>query len=187
MKIDGKAAFMFYTNWKKQIDELDDQELRRLINNLINYHSGEEIELLTKVDKLVWNGILPGLEANQVKYERRVEANRENSKLGGAPKGNQNANKEKTTQINPEQPKQPDKREKINENSKMEIENREKLNENREVLNDKSKMEKKEMNNENNKTENKTEIPASPGYSSNNSEYCGGMSIFEYNKRRRFS
>jgi hypothetical protein len=110
-----KKSFLFYLNWKDQIDDLDDQELRRLINNLIKYHSGEEVDLQTKIDRLVWKGILPGLEANQDKYEKKVQANRENGKLGGAPKGNQNASKEKTTQINPEQPKQPDKREKINE------------------------------------------------------------------------
>lgn len=177
-----KKSFLFYLNWKDQIDDLDDQELRRLINNLIKYHSGEEVNLQTKVDRLVWNGILPGLESNLDKWDRKVQANRENGKLGGVPKGNQNASKEKTTQINPEQSKQPDKREKINENSKMENENREKLNENREEINEN----RKEVN-EKSKTENKTKIPASPAYSSDNSEYCGGLSIFEYNKQRRFS
>ena len=57
MKIDGKLSFMFYLNWKDQIDELDDQELRRLINNLISYHNGEEVVLETKIYKLVWQGI----------------------------------------------------------------------------------------------------------------------------------
>ena len=91
MKIDGKLSFMFYLNWKDQIDELDDQELRRLINNLISYHNGEEVVLETKIYKLVWQGILPGLQANEAKYAKRGEENRENGKLGGAPKCNQNA------------------------------------------------------------------------------------------------
>ncbi|MDD2307696.1 MAG: DUF6291 domain-containing protein [Prolixibacteraceae bacterium] len=184
-----QKAFLFYLNWKDQIDDLDDIELRRFIHNLIKYHSGEEIDLPTKIDRLAWNGILPGLEANQDKYEKRVQANRENGKLGGAPKGNQNASKEKTTQINPEQTKQPDKREQINDNSKMEIENRKKINENREELNEKGKLEtgNKQMETEKSKSENKTEIPVNAGLSSNNSKHYGGMSMFEYNKQRKFS
>ena len=106
-----KKSFLFYLSWKKQLDDLDDIELRRFIYNLIKYHEGEELDLPTKTDRLAWNGILTGLEINQDKYEKKVQANRENGKLGGAPKGNQNASKDKTTQINPEQPKQPDKRE----------------------------------------------------------------------------
>lgn len=181
MKIDGKTSFMFYMNWKKQIDELDDQELRRLINNLINYHLGEEIELLTKVDKLVWNGILPGLEANQDKYEKRVKANRENSKLGGAPEGNQNARKDKN---NPNQPKQPDKREQVNDDSKKENvkgegANREEINENSKKGNDKT-----EMKNEN--TQNQIEAPSnsSSSPSSTLSKSNQGMSMHEYYKQR---
>ncbi len=174
-----KKSFLFYLNWKDQIDDLDDQELRRLINNLIKYHLGEEIELPTKIDRIVWNGILPGLEANQDKWDRRVQSNRENGKLGGAPKGNQNANKEKTTQINPEQPKQPDKREKINENSKMETENRKQTNENREVLNENTKLE-----NETNKTKNETGIPYSAIGSSTISKSNSGMSMYEFSKQR---
>jgi len=153
-----KKAFMFYMNWKNQIDILDDQELRRLINNLINYHLGNEIELQTKTDILVWQGILPGLEANRDKYDRKVLANRENGKMGGAPKGNGNARKEKN---NPEQPKQPDKREMTNDNSKME--------------NEKSKM------------GNDKEIQVNAGFSSinsNNSKSHGGMSMYEFNKQR---
>ena len=184
-----QKSFLFYLSWKDQIDDLDDQELRRLINNLIKYHSGEEVDLQTKTDRLVWNGILPALESNQDKYEKRVQANRENGKLGGAPKGNQNASKEKTTQttqFNPEQPKQPDKREMTNENreqindkSKMETENRKEVNENREQTNDNNKKES-----ENGKTKIQVEVPYYSGSSSNTSKTNSGMSIYEYKKQR---
>ena len=174
-----QKAFLFYLNWKDQIDDLDDIELRRLIYNLIKYHSGEEIDLPTKTDRLVWKGILPGLEANQDKYEKRVQANRENGKLGGAPKGNQNASKDKTTQINPEQPKQPDKREQINNNSKMEIENRKQTSDNREVLNENIKLE-----NETNKTKNQTGVSYYAGSSSTISKSNSGMSMYEFSKQR---
>jgi len=179
MKIDGKLSFMFYLNWKDQIDELDDQELRRLINNLINYHKGEEVVLETKIDKLVWQGILPGLQANESKYAKRGEANRENGKLGGAPKGNQNASKEKTTQINPEQPKQPDKREQVNDKSEMEIDNRKKLNENREELIDNTKLE-----NGTDKTKIQNGVPYYAGGSSTITKSNSGMSMYEFSKHR---
>ena len=179
MKIDGKLSFMFYLNWKDQIDELDDQELRRFINNLISYHNGEEVILETKIDKLVWQGILPGLQANEAKYSRRGEANRENGKLGGAPKGNQNASKDKTTQINPEQPKQPDKREQISDNSKMETDNTKKINENREEIIDNTKLE-----NETDKIKNQTRVPYYTGGSSTVTKSNSGMSMYEFSKQR---
>lgn len=178
MKIDGKAAFMFYMNWKKQIDELDDQELRRLINNLINYHLDEEIELLTKVDKLVWNGILPGLEANQDKYEKRILANRENGSKGGAPEGNQNARKDKN---NPNQPKQPDNREQVNDNSKNINSNSEKEKEKKEEINVNNKQGK-----EIDKTKVNVEVPisGSSSISSKSSNSNTGISMHEFYKQR---
>lgn len=170
-----QKSFLFYLNWEKQIDDLDDQELRRLITNLIKYHKGEEVDLQTKTDRLAWHGILPGLETNKDKYDKKVQANRENGKLGGAPKGNQNASKDKTTQNNPNQPKQPDKREQVNDNSKMGKDNREESKENSEMING------------NKNGENKTEIPANGEFPSNNlknTKYHGGMSMYEFNKQR---
>jgi len=152
-----KKSFMFYLNWIDQINELDDVELRRLINNLVNYHKGEEVVLVTKSDRLVWQGILPGLRANEAKYEKRVAANRVNGQLGGAPPGNGNARKDKTTQSTQNNPNNLiiDKREEINGNREMVIDNREELtekgklesenweesNENRELENDDVKIE----------------------------------------------
>ena len=76
---------MFYLTWKSQLDVLSDKELRRFVNNLISWHSGEEIELKTKSDLLVWNGILPALEVNEEKWNSRAESSRENGKQGGRP------------------------------------------------------------------------------------------------------
>ncbi len=174
-----QKAFLFYLNWKKQIDDLDDIELRRFIHNLIKYHSGEEIDLPSKTDRLAWNGILTGLEVNQDKYEKKIQANRENGKLGGAPKGNQNASKDKTTQNNPNQPKQPDKREQVNENSEMEIENSKEVNDNREKTNDNNKKET-----DIDKTKVPAEVPYYSGSSSTISKTNSGISMHEYYKQR---
>lgn len=76
---------MFYLEWQNQLDILSDEEKIRFIYNLIRYHEGKEVELTSKVDKLVWNGVLPALRTNQKKYEERIEKNRKNGKLGGRP------------------------------------------------------------------------------------------------------
>lgn len=80
-----RKSFMFYLTWKSQLDVLTDKELRRLVYNLISWHQGEEIELKTKSDQLVWNGILPALEVNDIKWKNQSERSRENGKLGGRP------------------------------------------------------------------------------------------------------
>jgi hypothetical protein len=136
MEIKEKKAFMFYLNWVNLIDEFDDQELRRFINNLVKYHQGEEVDLQTKTDRLVWHVILPALQINEAKYNKKVEANRENGKQGGAPFGNQNASKGKSTQTTQNNPNNLiiDNREEITGNSKV-------TNDKREVITGNSEME----------------------------------------------
>lgn len=80
-----KKNFLFYLEWENQLEELDDTEITRFIYNLIKYHKGEEIDLQTKIDRIVWNGVLPALRVNQEKYKERVERNRANGKKGGRP------------------------------------------------------------------------------------------------------
>jgi len=129
-----RNSFMFYLNWEEQIDLLNDEELRRMIKNLIRYHQGKELTLLTPIENMCWAGIKPGLDTNIAKYDKKVEANRKNGKFGGAPKGNQNATKEKTTQTTQNNPNNPiiDNRKEIIDNSKLETGNWEKENEKRE-------------------------------------------------------
>jgi len=105
---------MFYLTWKSQLDVLSDKELRRFVNNLILWHSGEEIELKTKSDLLVWNGILPALEVNEVKWNSRAESSKENGKQGGRP-----PKSHKTQQVIDE-PKKPVNSKELNVDSKLE-------------------------------------------------------------------
>jgi hypothetical protein len=120
-----RKSFMVYMTWEEQIDLMDDVELRRFFKNLFRFHKGEEVEMPTKTEKLTWLGILPALKTNWDKYEQKVAANSENGKKGGAPKGNKNASKSKTTQNNPNNPIK-GKREKKSDNSKKKKENCEK-------------------------------------------------------------
>lgn len=133
-----KKSFLFYLNWEEQVDLMNDVELRSFIKNLCRFANDEEVELKTREEKLCWLGILPALEINKVKYNKKVEANRENGKLGGAPVGNQNARKNETTQNNPNN-LIIEKREEIIDNRKMTIEKSEKEKENRKELNETSK------------------------------------------------
>lgn len=189
-----RISFMFYLNWIDQINELDDPELRRLINNLVNYHKGEKVELETKADRLVWQGILPGLKVNDAKFEKKVAANRANGQLGGAPFGNQNARKEKTTQSTQNNPNNLiidnrkeiiDKREKeidnskeLSDNSQLESENWEKSNENRELVIEDVKIEDVFSDTEQVLSSTVKETPADIVKQS------GGITMAEYYRRR---
>ena len=110
---------------------MNDQQVRRFINNLCNYTEGKEVELPTELEKALWIGVLPSLKINDEKYERVLERNRKNGQMGGAPLGNQNARKEETTQNNPNNPISDkckvinDKREVITGNSKETSDKRE--------------------------------------------------------------
>jgi hypothetical protein len=80
-----RLSFVFYLSWKTQIDEMNDEELRRFIENLITWHQGGEVSLPTREDRFIWNGVLPALEVNDKRYVERAGASRENGKLGGRP------------------------------------------------------------------------------------------------------
>ncbi len=106
---------MFYLTWKSQLDHLSDKELRRFIYNLISWHQDEEIELKTKSDLLVWNGVLPVLKTNAEKWNSRAGTSRENGKLGGRPS---KVLTQETQQVF-EEPTEPVNSKELNVNSKM--------------------------------------------------------------------
>ncbi len=112
-----RLSFVFYLSWKTQIDEMNDEELRRFIENLITWHQGGEVSLPTREDRFIWNGVLPALEVNDKRYVERAGASRENGKLGGRPP---KVGKTQITQQVIKEPKKPVK-------SKENIDNSEKL------------------------------------------------------------
>lgn len=130
-------------NWEEQIDEMTNVEMRRFIKNLCRHSNDEEVELPTRIERAFWNGILPALEINKSKYEKKVEASKENGKLGGAPKGNQNARKEETTQnnlnkvIRDNSKELSDKSKKVNDKSELENDNWQEINANSKITNEK--------------------------------------------------
>lgn len=135
-----RKSFMFYLNWKTQLDILSDKELRRFIYNLISWHQDENVELNTKTDLLVWNGVLPALEVNDDKWNSRADKSRENGKRGGRPK------KEITqeTQQVISEPKKPVNSKLLNDNSEKVTEKGKEINVEGKLKNEKSKMLKEE-------------------------------------------
>ncbi len=89
--------FLFYLDWRNQMEMMNDEQVRRFVNNLCNYTEGKKIDLPTDIEKALWIGIVPSLKINAEKYEMKVKQNQENGKKGGAPLGNTNAKKEKDT------------------------------------------------------------------------------------------
>lgn len=135
---------MFYLSWKSQLDILSDKEVRRFINNLIAWHQGEEIELKSKLDILIWTGVLPALEINDEKWHSSAKTSRENGKKGGRkPKTTQQVLEEPTKPVNSKELNVNSKlinveREELIDNCELEIENSEKLIENRKEVIDNS-------------------------------------------------
>ncbi|MEY4334832.1 MAG: hypothetical protein RLZZ196_3582 [Bacteroidota bacterium] len=88
-----KKRFLFYTSWRKNIDMMDDVELRRFINNLCNYAEDKQIDLPTRIEQMVWNDVVEVLNHNETKRLKTIEKRSEAGKKGGAPVGNTNAQK----------------------------------------------------------------------------------------------
>ncbi|WP_088323556.1 DUF6291 domain-containing protein [Polaribacter tangerinus] len=138
-----KKSFLFYHSWKSSIDLIDDSTLRKFVNNLISYHEGAELVLESVEDNLLWNGVLPALELNNLKYNERIEKNRENGKKGGRPR-KINAKKEEPNGLfdkpkKPnglfDKPKKPDNSKKIIVNRKQEKVKTEEIIDDRELIN----------------------------------------------------
>ena len=141
----NKKRFLFYSDWKVQMEMMTDEQVRRFVYNLINFTEGKEIELPTKLEQALWIGVLPSLKINQEKYEKRVESNKLNGKLGGRP----HKMEDNPSIKNPENP------DGFSQNPNNPIKDkRELITDNRKIINDNSKpesenwkMENKELGN----------------------------------------
>lgn len=127
-----RKSFVFYLSWKELIKSLNDDELRRFINNLISWHQDEEINLTTSSESAIWSLIEPALLSNDKKWKSRSETSRENGKLGGRP------SKPKITQEFIEEPIEPVNSKELSVNGKLSIVDSEKLTDNCELEIEKS-------------------------------------------------
>ena len=108
----AKNTIIVYTDWMEQLQELSMEERGIILTAAINYQLGLELPKMDKSLKLFFITIRQSIDRDNAAYIIKCEKNRENGKLGGAPKGNQNAKKttETSERLNEElkQPKQPD-------------------------------------------------------------------------------
>ena len=102
-----KDSFVFYISQYEAIKELEDEQLGKLFRAIFEKQLGKEVVLENSI-KIAFNFIINQMVVDKQKYLKKCETLKNNAKKGGAPKGNQNAKKEK-------QPNQPN-REKNNLN-----------------------------------------------------------------------
>jgi hypothetical protein len=93
-----KLNVMIYTETLEALCELPNEDVGALIKHINDWNNGKEVVIENPYHKGMWKIILPDLERNKEGYLSMVEKNKLNGSLGGAPKGNKNASKNKTTE-----------------------------------------------------------------------------------------
>lgn len=81
-----KKTFVIYTDYEDRLSELTDEEVGILFRNVFKYVKTGEVSKMDRVVKSAFNMIKVDLDENNKKYEKRVEANKNNGKKGGRPK-----------------------------------------------------------------------------------------------------
>lgn len=113
-----KKRFLFYTSWKKNLELMDDVELRRFIYNLIDYTEGKEVNLPSRLEQVIWNDVVEILNHNETKRQAAAKRSKENGSKGGRPSNPTGSNE---TQNNPtgfSEPTEPDKSKELSVKSK---------------------------------------------------------------------
>ena len=97
-------AFLFYDDWWKIIKNHPDNTRLQIYDAVMEYGLTGEIPVLKGVAKTAFDFIQLPLDRSKESYKKQCAINQRNGLKGGAPKGNKNA---KTTENNPDNPKQP--------------------------------------------------------------------------------
>ncbi len=105
----AKDSFVFYKSWNNVISGLPTDVQLEIYHAITEYAINGNLVELKPLAKVAFAFIKQDIDRDTEKYMSKANANRENGKKGGAPKGNQNAKKKqpKTTQNNPTVKKQP--------------------------------------------------------------------------------
>lgn len=94
-----KDNFLLKKNQSKVFNELSNEDAGKLIKGILNYANTGDSQLDGYL-KIIFLPIKDDIDKNEEKYKKRCEINRTNGSRGGAPKGNKNAKKTKTTENN---------------------------------------------------------------------------------------
>ena len=110
--------------YQKQMDKcrkfLNAEQFGRLIIALLDFAKGEDPEVDDDI-AMAFEFTSLQQEIDRKKYEEICAKNRENAKKGGAPKGNQNARKNKTTETTERKKNNPNDNDNDNDNDKRMI------------------------------------------------------------------
>lgn len=102
----AKENFLLKKSAIEVFESLSDEDAGKLIKGILRYVNKKDMELSGYL-KTIFIPIKQEIDSNEKKYEEICNMRKEIGKLGGAPKGNKNAEKEKTTKRLKKQPKQP--------------------------------------------------------------------------------
>lgn len=92
-----KNSFVIRTGYADIVNEMSDKQAGQLLKAIFNYAAEKEIPELTDVEvKMAFRFVKQDLDYDDERYRAKVEHNRKIAQLGGAPKGNQNAQKQPT-------------------------------------------------------------------------------------------
>jgi len=119
-----RESFVFYRSFYDSIGRCPDDVQIVLLRAVINYGLNQEVPDFTGVPfqpfvEAIFAGIRPQLDANHKRFLNGCKGG-EFGRLGGAPKGNNNARKEKQPQNNPKTTPNVNENENVNENGNEE-------------------------------------------------------------------
>lgn len=90
-----KSRFLMYIDWNDMIEELDDQSRGQLLLAIMRYQSGAELPEMDIGAKVAFAQIRNQFRKDEEKYSRTVANRSAAGKLGGRPKANASAEKQK--------------------------------------------------------------------------------------------
>lgn len=90
-----KNSFLMYVDWNDMIEELDDQSRGQLLLAIMRYQSGAELPEMDIGAKVAFAQIRNQFRKDEEKYSRTVANRSAAGKLGGRPKANVSAEKQK--------------------------------------------------------------------------------------------
>jgi hypothetical protein len=110
-----KETFIIRTEWIEAMHELSPAEQGAIMMNLFYYHNDERnlINLNNQLVRIVWKLIEPTLQRTITNYDARTDTSRQNGKLGGRPRKQQETPAENLNNLNktysiPNETKKPD-------------------------------------------------------------------------------
>ena len=196
IKDNEKKSFVMYDSFVEAMMHLDDKDFRECFMKIKDYAlEGVEEESTSPMVNIILAMARPNLDAARRRYETSVENGKkgaEYGKLGGAPKGNQNARKKQPLNQPQKQPLNVDVEENVNENEEVDVNEDTPVEDiihssfsnssnrvlSKEIENDSERLEereekrnhpiagKKEENPQYSKTNSNNTVPVSPGYGS---------------------